>query len=245
MEKLNSLIKTAEQGGAEAMYELAEHYLKNDLERAEHWASKAVEAGYEDALKLLEEIVDKRLAATFDTFEDELIVGDDHTEPEGCVSAEAYRTKPTEGKIMFTLENREYFKCSKEEKETLVPIIDAIVEIAKVVRAQGLLALEDKIEEMPDYFTRAGMRLLVDGTDPEIVNAMLEIHMVTSYKTGVDLLMQLIIKEGFLSIQAGEHPRYTKEKLYAYLGEDFFGLNKESDEDDEGPLLDTEVENYE
>jgi len=244
MEKLNALIKAAEQGGAEPMYELAEHYLENDLEKAEHWASKAVEAGNADALKLLEEIVDKRLAATFDA-EDELIVGDDHAEPTEYVSPEPYRTKPSEGKIMFTLENREYFKCSKEEKETLVPIIDAIVEIAKVVRKQGLLALEKHIEEMPDYFTQAGMRLLVDGTDPEIVNALLEIHMVASYKTGVDLLGQLIIKEGFLSIQAGEHPQFTKEKLYAYLGEDFFGLDKESDEDDEGPLLDTEVENNE
>ena len=145
---------------------------------------------------------------------------------------------------MFTLENRKYFKCSKEEKEGLVPMIDALVEMAKVVRVQGLLAMEDYIADMPDYFTRAAMRLLVDGTDPEITNAMLDIYMVASHETGADLLRQLIIKEGFLSMQAGEHPQYTKEKLYAYLGEDFFGLDKESNEDDEGPLLDAEVENH-
>ena len=123
---------------------------------------------------------------------------------------------------MFTLEHREYFKCSKEEKETLIPVIDEIVEMANVVRERGMLALEAKIEEAADYFTQAGLRLLVDGTEPELVNAILEIHMVASYKVGVDLLKQLIIKEGFLSMQAGEPPQFTKAKLYSFLGEGFY-----------------------
>ena len=141
---------------------------------------------------------------------------------------------------MFTLENREYFKCSAEEKKMLVPVIDAIVDIAQVTRKQGLLVLDEKIREMPDSFTRLGMRLLVDGTDPELVNAMLEIHMVASSRTGVGLLEQMIIKEGLLSIQSGETPQYTRKKLYAYLGEDFAAFG---DENDDGQLPDMEAQN--
>lgn len=45
---------------------------------------------------------------------------------------------------------------------------------AERARKDGLLALEDEIESIEDEFTRKGMQLVVDGTDPELLQEILE-----------------------------------------------------------------------
>ena len=42
-------------------------------------------------------------------------------------------------------------------------------------RRDGLLALEDDLEEVEDEFLRKGIQLVVDGTDPEIIKTVLNI----------------------------------------------------------------------
>lgn len=61
--------------------------------------------------------------------------------------------------------------------------------------------------------------LIIDGTDPEHVKDILCISSVFSFKTGVELLKELIILEGVLSIQAGHNPRIIEEKLLSFLGD--------------------------
>jgi chemotaxis protein MotA len=56
-------------------------------------------------------------------------------------------------------------------------VIDRIVEFAMVARREGLLALEDLVEQDPDEFLKSGMRLVVDGVDPEQVRSRLEIEL--------------------------------------------------------------------
>ena len=52
--------------------------------------------------------------------------------------------------------------------------IELIVSLAEQARRDGLLALDARIETIDDDFTRKGLQLVVDGTDPELVRVILE-----------------------------------------------------------------------
>ena len=67
-----------------------------------------------------------------------------------------------------------YKKAMSGEKPDLQAEVDRMVALAEKARREGLLALEDDIEEIPDAFTRKGLQLVVDGTDPELVREILD-----------------------------------------------------------------------
>jgi chemotaxis protein MotA len=52
-----------------------------------------------------------------------------------------------------------------------------LVKFAEMARREGLLALDDELQNVEDDFTRKGMQLVVDGTDPELVSEILEIEL--------------------------------------------------------------------
>jgi chemotaxis protein MotA len=52
-------------------------------------------------------------------------------------------------------------------------IIARLVAFSEKARREGLLALEDDLEELEDDFLRKGIQLVVDGTDPEIIKSVL------------------------------------------------------------------------
>jgi len=52
-------------------------------------------------------------------------------------------------------------------------IIARLVAFSEKARREGLLALEDDLEELEDEFLRKGIQLVVDGTDPEIIKNVL------------------------------------------------------------------------
>ncbi len=52
-------------------------------------------------------------------------------------------------------------------------IISRLVTFSEKARREGLLALEDDLEEVEDEFLRKGIQLVVDGTDPEIIKNVL------------------------------------------------------------------------
>jgi chemotaxis protein MotA len=52
-----------------------------------------------------------------------------------------------------------------------------LVRFAEMARREGLLALDDELQNVEDEFTRKGMQLVVDGTDPELVGTILEIEL--------------------------------------------------------------------
>ena len=49
-----------------------------------------------------------------------------------------------------------------------------LVGFAERARKDGLLALEEEVESIEDEFTRKGLQLVVDGTDPELLAEVLE-----------------------------------------------------------------------
>ena len=58
---------------------------------------------------------------------------------------------------------------SREEER----IISALVNFSEKARREGLLALEDDLEEVEEEFMRKGIQLVVDGTDPDIIKSVL------------------------------------------------------------------------
>jgi chemotaxis protein MotA len=52
--------------------------------------------------------------------------------------------------------------------------VKLLVGFAERARREGLLALEDEIDELEDTFAKKGLQLVVDGTDPDLVREILE-----------------------------------------------------------------------
>jgi chemotaxis protein MotA len=56
----------------------------------------------------------------------------------------------------------------------LVGRVNEIVGYAEKARRDGLLALDEAVKEIKDPFTQKGVQLVVDGTDPDLVAAVLD-----------------------------------------------------------------------
>jgi chemotaxis protein MotA len=54
--------------------------------------------------------------------------------------------------------------------------VDLFVTMADKARREGLLALESDVENIHDEFTRKGVQLMIDGTDPELLREIMEIE---------------------------------------------------------------------
>jgi chemotaxis protein MotA len=69
---------------------------------------------------------------------------------------------------------------SEDEK-----VISTMVNFSEKARREGLLALEDDLEEVEDEFLRKGIQLVVDGTDPDIIKSILfnELNQVSTRHT--------------------------------------------------------------
>lgn len=54
---------------------------------------------------------------------------------------------------------------------------EEIISMATIARRGGVLMIEKQAEEHPDPFTREGLLLIVDGTDPDQVRQIMELEM--------------------------------------------------------------------
>lgn len=59
-------------------------------------------------------------------------------------------------------------------------LLDKTIDWSRIVRRDGLVALEKRIAQESDPFAQKGMRLLVDGTDPDDIRAVMEVEIDSS-----------------------------------------------------------------
>ena len=88
----------------------------------------------------------------------------------------AYRGKSL--KLLTTI----YKKAFRNVDIDLNQDIEMIINIANVARREGLLALEDTMENVDNPFLKKGIMLIVDGTDTELIKTILEteVYFITS-----------------------------------------------------------------
>lgn len=58
-------------------------------------------------------------------------------------------------------------------------MIGKIIELSNVARKEGLLSLEEAATDLEEPFLKKGILLIVDGTDPELVRAIMETELVS------------------------------------------------------------------
>lgn len=57
--------------------------------------------------------------------------------------------------------------------------IQKIIDLSNVARKEGLLSLEEAAGDIDDPFLQKGILLVVDGTDPELVRAIMETELIS------------------------------------------------------------------
>ena len=62
----------------------------------------------------------------------------------------------------------------KQPEMEMAQMIQKIIELSNVARKEGLLSLEEAAGNIEDDFLKKGILLIVDGTDPELVRAIME-----------------------------------------------------------------------
>lgn len=81
-----------------------------------------------------------------------------------------------------------YKKAFNASKPDLRAQVEDLVSYAERARRDGLLALEEELDGIDDQYTRKGLQLVVDGTDPELVGEILDAEidgMKTRHKAGI------------------------------------------------------------
>jgi len=56
-------------------------------------------------------------------------------------------------------------------------IIQKLMAFSEKARREGLLALEDELEDLDDEFMKKGLRLMVDGTDATVIRDLMELEL--------------------------------------------------------------------
>lgn len=73
----------------------------------------------------------------------------------------------------------------------VTPVITQLIEFAEIARRDGILALENKTAEIKDSFILMGIQMAIDGTDGEIMEAVLRSEvesMAVRHKLGKTVL---------------------------------------------------------
>jgi AraC family transcriptional regulator len=111
--------------------------------------------------------------------------------------------------------------CSTEDKLKCLQVLDIIITLSKKAHREGLLSLESEVSNHYPFLLQKGLDLLLYGTEPFELRALLDNYIHTGNFTGKELLSRILIKEGIMSIQIGEYPWVVREKLSSFFGEDF------------------------
>ncbi|QTA38763.1 motility protein A [Thermosipho ferrireducens] len=64
----------------------------------------------------------------------------------------------------------------KEPKIDYINLLRTLVSLSEKARREGLLSLEENIEQIDDPFMKKAIQLVVDGTEPELLKSMLQIE---------------------------------------------------------------------
>jgi len=67
----------------------------------------------------------------------------------------------------------------KYKADDPVALVKKIIEFSEIARRDGILALENVLPQIQDPFLKQGIQLAVDGTDPELIQDIMDTEMET------------------------------------------------------------------
>lgn len=108
--------------------------------------------------------------------------------------------------------------CSKEDQESLIPLIQELQKMAEMASKSGLLALENELANISDPYFNLGLQLIIDKVEPQNIIDILDSDIYYNESNGRELLKKIIIREGLLRIQAGDTPRNVLICTKIFLG---------------------------
>lgn len=96
-------------------------------------------------------------------------------------------------------------KCSDEDKLECLEVVKYIVELSHIALEEGLLALEEESKNLKidSKLLKEGLELIVDGTDPELVEKYFLTNLASNDYRGKEFLKNLLIFKGVCDIQQG------------------------------------------
>jgi len=87
--------------------------------------------------------------------------------------------------VMMVLKNAFLYKVPQPRA-----VVPNIVELAKIARREGILALEKKVKEMNEPFLNKGVELAVDGLEPDGIKGIMENELLATedrHKKGAEI----------------------------------------------------------
>lgn len=90
----------------------------------------------------------------------------------GTIASTLVHFKPSQVRGVISMARVALFGGTQSPRDA----IRVLVHFAGKARREGLLALEEEAERLDDPFLQKGIRLVVDGTDPETVRQILDIE---------------------------------------------------------------------
>lgn len=120
-----------------------------------------------------------------------------------------------------------YKDFSEEQKNEFASMGKRLVELSVRSRREGILALEDGLEEIKTEIPTKGgyllfilIRLMVDGNEDFVISDIADNCAAASGENAFDEFLFKMVKEGVLSIQRGDNPRVLEMRLLSYAGFD-------------------------
>lgn len=89
----------------------------------------------------------------------------------GSIGALMYGYKMEQFKLFGALLGKSY----KPETFDIPQIITKLIEYAQKARRDGILALENDVNNEPNDFMRRGLSMAIDGNEPDVIRTLLEI----------------------------------------------------------------------
>lgn len=73
---------------------------------------------------------------------------------------------------------KSFSNAFERQDDNLDEISTTIFDLSKLARQEGLLALEERADHLTNEFLQKGIRLMVDGTDPDLLKDILDTEML-------------------------------------------------------------------
>lgn len=112
-----------------------------------------------------------------------------------------------------------------EGKKLLLDTVDKMLELSLLARHEGILALEEAAEsslvEFPGgRYLKNMLCLIVDGTDPALLDEICINKYFTLGIEGYDAIQYIMMLSGILDIQAGVNTRVIEKQLLSMLSDE-------------------------